>query len=155
LTWATAVGTWASYTRPWNSRVFTKNVPNMLLCSPDAGQVMVYDYTTTTDNGRTIQWNAQTRDWQDRGYLFRTDSLRMYGQGNNVLVQYAVDGSDNQFDQPPDWVTIGMVNFGSRHTMKILTFQVVTDHIRFQFSGSDPAFMMLWAECWYLEESEW
>jgi hypothetical protein len=153
--WATAPGTWADYTRPWNSRVFTANVPNMLLCSPDAGQVMIYDYTTATDNGQVIGWELETKDWQDRGYLFRTDSIRLYGQGNGMQVDYSIDGSDDQFDAPPTWVPIGTIDFGSRHALKILTFQIVADHIRFRVSGSDPKNMIGWAECWYLEESEW
>jgi hypothetical protein len=154
-TWADAPGTWADYTRPWNSRIFTKNVPNMLLCCPDAQRVMIYDYTTKTDNGLTILWDAETKDWLKEGYKLRTDSIRLYGRGNGVQVDYAIDGGDDQFDDPPTWTPIGVVNFGTRQNMQILTFQIVTDHIRFRFSGSDPDFVMLWAECWYLEESEW
>lgn len=147
-TWATAVGTWANQTANWNSRVFLANVANLVLCAPDTNQVFLYDYAALTDNGTAIAWLVQSKDIGEGDQLNRWDSVRVYGTGSGVLVQASIDGGVT-------FTTLGTMNFGSTPTVQTLTFQSVSQYIRFQLSGVDPTFQFRWLEVWYQFESEY
>jgi hypothetical protein len=146
-TWQSAVGTWAQQTAVWDSRVFLANTPIYLMCSGDDKKVYAYDYSAATDNGVPIEWSVETKDIAPGDEFVRWDSVRAYGQGT-ALCQFSVDGGST-------WQTIGSLSFGSKSSLKILTFQAVSSYIRFQLSGVDPTFQLNWLEAWYLRESEW
>lgn len=147
-TWASTAGTWAANPYTWNSRIFLANVPSMLLCSGDDNLVYVYDYKSPLDNKTPIGWSVTSKDLAPGDSFQRWDSVRAYGQGNGVTVEYSTDGGQT-------FTLIGTLNFGTGPSLKVLTFQCVSAYIRFRLSGTDPTFVLNWLETWYLKESDW
>ena len=149
VTWESAVGTWAEQVSQWDSKALLSLVANLVLCSADTNQVYIYDYKNQSDNGTAINWSFVTKDIGPGDAMYRFDTLRFYGQGNGVTVQFSTDGGKT-------WSTMASeLNFGSGPSLQILTFETVGPYIRFMVSGSDPAFLFNWMEVWYMWESDW
>jgi hypothetical protein len=72
-------------TRPWNSRIFNQNVPNILLSPADLQTIEAFDYSTAEDGGQVISWEMQTKDIGEGDYELRWDSVRIFGKGQGIL----------------------------------------------------------------------
>jgi len=147
-TWATAVGTWAQQTAQWNSRIFLANVASVVLCAPDTNTVYVYDFKQTTDAGKTIAWTVQTKDIGEGDSKQRWDNVRVFGIGKVDNLQFSLDEGNT-------WTSAGALSLGTTPALGILTFQAVSQYIRFQLTGTDSTFTLFWLEVWYQEESEY
>src|SRR6266576_1571004 len=163
-TWANAVGTWVTDTLPWSSHSTVLGASVMLLCAPLASQLFVYDYAARQDNGTVIPWQMVMKDIGDGDALQRWDSVVFYGEGNDVLVEYALDPPRDTDPAAPPVVYTPMMdadgaplmlNFGSGVSRQRLTFNEVATYLRLRLSGADPAFSLSWAEIWYGFESEY
>jgi hypothetical protein len=149
-TWATAVGTWASNTRPWNSRIFNQNVPNILLSPGDLQTIEAFDYSTAEDGGKVISWEMQTKDIGEGDYELRWDSVRIFGKGQGLL-SFSEDSGDT-------WTLIDGIFLGdTRNDLDVVGLSTVpvSQYLRFKITGDDPTFSFVYLEVWYLRESEW
>jgi hypothetical protein len=149
-TWATAVGTWASNTLPWNSRIFNQNVPNILLSPGDLTVIEAFDYSTAQDGGQVISWEMQTKDIGEGDYELRWDSVRIFGKGQGLL-SFSEDSGDT-------WTLIDGIFLGdTRNDLDVVGLSTVpvSQYLRFKITGDDPTFSFVYLELWYLRESEW
>lgn len=163
-TWANAVGSWAQSTTAWDSRVFLLNAPVLILCAPAKQSTFVYDYTTKTDNGAVIPWSMAMKDLGRGDAIERWDSVLFYGQGNGIVVQYALDPPFDTDPSAPATVYTTMtdangapltLDFGDGLSRQRLTFDKASTYIRLRLSGTDPAFSLTFAELWSSFESEY
>jgi hypothetical protein len=149
-TWATAVGTWADNTRPWNSRIFNQNVPNILLSPADLQTIEAFDYSTAEDGGQVIFWEMQTKDIGEGDYELRWDSVRIFGRGQGIL-SFSQDAGET-------WTLVDGIFLGdTRNDLDVLGLSTVpvSQYLRFKITGDDPTFSFVYLELWYLRESEW
>lgn len=149
-TWATATGTWATNIRPWNSRIFNQNVPNILLCPATRQTIEAFDYSAATDDGTVISWSMQTKDIGEGDEVLRWDSVRIFGIGTGTL-SYSQDAGET-------WTEIDDIVLGStRRDLDLLGLSdvPVSQYIRFKIEGTDVSFVFIFLEVWYLRESEW
>lgn len=148
FTWQTIQGTWLQNNFPWVQKVFTANSPITILCSVTNNETMTYDYISQTDNGTPISWFFITKDFQDPNVLRRTDSLRARGVGDGIQVDYSID-------QGQTYISLGAFDFGTMPSVQTLTFQVVSQFVRFRFSGVDPLSKLFWFTFKHAPESAW
>jgi hypothetical protein len=149
-TWATAIGTWADNTRPWNSRIFNQNVPNILLSPGDLQTIEAFDYSTALDGGQVISWEMQTKDIGEGDYELRWDSVRIFGQGQGIL-SFSQDAGDTW--ELVDGIFLG--DTGNALDVVGLSTVPVSQYLRFKITGDDSTFNFVYLEVWYLRESEW
>lgn len=144
FTWNDLVGAWSVQTWQWNSRAIQANSPTTHLCHAEAGQVYEYDYLAADDSGTAISFQMETRDFVIPSGEIRLDSISGFLRGTGVLIEYSTD-------EGITWNSLGTVN-NSSHSRFKLDRQVVTQRIRFRFSGGDPVFFISFYEfMWKLE----
>lgn len=136
ITWATAPGLWNDpfWARTWATRVFSQNVPNIILSSADVARTFAYDYVNSTDAGNVISWKILTGVYGDESSYYRWQELTILAQGNNVDVAGATEDSSRFRD-------IAELDFGrQRISVKHLWIDRVSLAIQLRFMGDDPTF---------------
>jgi hypothetical protein len=149
VTWAEAQGTWAQNTYAWNANVYA-SAASLLLFSDISGQVLAYDYVSTTDNGVTIPWLLQTKDFGNDRIKNRLNRVLISGVGE-VTIGVALDHAGTYMDLG----TFSLDGGTGNTTIFQLTNQFVYNYIAFQFSGTDPTFLLEFLTLEYLPESLW
>lgn len=146
LTWATATGTWAAMTGKWNNRAFLAQSPIVQLCAHNAQMVMNYDYQQLLDNSAAISYIVESKDFALGDAEFRLDSIEMKMQGTGVTLEYSVD----------EGVTYEQLAIITQPRLaKCVVFkQLVTNKIRFRWSGTNSDFIIEWFNFTYKIESD-
>jgi len=149
FTWATIPGVWTDHPEPWNSRIYKQNIPNFLLCSPTQSKLMVYDYSTATDNGTVIPWQIITKEYGDGAEYVRRERWAFVGEGSNVLLEYSTDEGNT-------WTTIGTFGLGVGVSASMNAYvDLSTTKIMFRLSGTDPTFQLRRGTLLGVIDSEW
>ncbi|SRR6266851_7319988 len=153
--WPTAVGNWNDprWTLTWGSTSFTKNAASILLCPSGAGggtrQLMLYDYSTPTDNGVVIPWSVTTKQLGDGRQYNRWERAVILAQGNGVKVEFSQDTGLT-------WTTLGTLNFGTTDvSVKQQHIDTVSTSLMLRLRGTDPTFDLRYIDIDAVAESEW
>lgn len=128
-TWNDLVGTWLQQTWTWDSRAVTANSPITHLCSSDNLQVYEYEYFAITDNGIVIPYEFETKDFGNPRIMTRFDLFEFRMLGVNTLIEYSLD-------EGVTFLTLGTIN-SSKIQKNVINKQIISQYIRFKFSGSD------------------
>lgn len=144
--WNELVGTWLQQTFKWGSAKLTANSPTTFLLDPSADQVLEYDYVQDEDNGTTITWEIETKDFFNPSAKLRHDWFEFSAKGQTVLVEYSSDEGSN-------WTTMKTVTLTSEFVKHRVSKQFVRDKIRFRMSGTGPGFQLEWFGFKYKLES--
>jgi hypothetical protein len=144
--WVDLVGSWAAQNWRWNSRTVSTDSPTTHLMGGNLTQVVEYNYYTADDNGVAITAVVETKDFFNKDYSIRFDSLECYCKGVDVLVEYSIDSGVHfqAFD--------GLLS-ASTMTIFNLSRQVICDKIRFRFTSSNPGFELDYITFTYREEA--
>jgi hypothetical protein len=150
FTWATIPGAWTDHPEPWDSRIFLQNVPNFLLCSITASTLMIYDYTTQTDNGHTIAWQIITKQYaQEPDKITRWERLTLYGAGSIDLIEFSMN-------EGTTWTTIGGPYVFTETFDRIDVYiDRVLPRLQFRISGADAFFVLRGGMLSGVWESDW
>lgn len=132
-TWNSFSDTWADHPEPWNSRSLQTDNPVILLLGATTLQVYKYDFIQTTDNGTSISFTVETRDFVFDRALERLDRYVASIKGTGVVLSYSTDRGNS-------WTSIGTINAGANFTRSLLFQQVVVSQVRFRFTGTLAAF---------------
>lgn len=126
--WNTLVGSWLQQTWKWNDRTITASSPTTHLMPAVGTKVLEYDYVATLDNGATIPYNVETKDFVSPDVSQRFDMLELQIRGTGVEVHYSIDSGGS-------WNSLGTI---TRNTMGRVRMhaQFVFERIRFRFSGT-------------------
>jgi len=144
-TWNDLVGTWLQQNWTWDSRAINANSPITHLLSSDNLQVYEYDYFQTTDDGTVIPYEFETKDFGNPRFMTRFDLFEFRLFGTNILVEYSLDEGVT-FDT--------LATFTSGKLQKnLVNKQLITQYIRFRFSGSD-AFKLHTLGFMFIQENE-
>lgn len=143
--WASLIGDWAAQTWKWGTATTQADSPTTHLMADTGGQVYDYDYFNSTDNGATISFILETKDFVMGEALVRLDTIEGFLRGSGVVVEYSKD-------EGTTWISAGTVT-NTLHTKFMLGKQDVTQRIRFRFSGSDPNFMLSFFEFYWKMET--
>jgi hypothetical protein len=147
-TWAELVGSWYEQTWTWDSRRLLANAPITLLCGYDNKQVYSYDYIASDDNRVPISWYFETKDFSSPSSLMRFDMLEFEGTGEAVNVSYSTDEGGT-------WTSMFNGIVGSDYSKIRIWKQIITDKIRFKFSGDVGGFSLRRIRLKLREESTW
>lgn len=138
LTWSALVGSWLAQTFRWGSSSAAAGAPTIILMSKDGGnQCYEYDYTTATDNGVAIGWSFVTKDFYHPRHAIRTNWIDFQAKGSLVNIEYSIDGGQSYNTWGSKTLTS---SFKKRRSYK----QVVSDRIRWKFSGTSSDFGIDW-----------
>lgn len=144
-TWNDLVGTWLQQTWTWDSRSVEANAPTTHLCSSDNLQVYEYEYFNTTDNDTAIVYDFETKDFGNPRIMTRFDLFDFRLQGTDILIEYSTD-------EGVSWTTLATVSKALMGKV-VLNKQIVTQYLRFKFSGSD-AFQLQNMGFMFIQENE-
>lgn len=149
LTWATAPGVWSDdiWARPWSSRTFTQNIPNIFLCPAEGEQLFVYDYAALTDNGDTIEWEVTTKDFGDGTVFWRWEDVRLLGQGAVLL--------ERSEDEGATWNSLGTLVLGDDIAIGHVDIDRVSTRMMLRLSGDDSTFELRYIHINRVLDSEW
>ena len=143
--WIDVVGPWSAQTFRWDSRTVSSSSPTTHFMSVGLNQVVEYDYATDKDNGTAISVILETKDFFNKDWAMRHDSLQFYARGTNITVEYSTDAGLNfQF-----FGTVTSANL----SIITLSKQFVCDKIRYRFTCSSSNFELDWLNLSYYEES--
>ena len=148
LKWNELVGSWAEQSWKWGGAKTLAGSPTTLLCSNTSGnQVYEYDYVSNTDDGDTISWTIETKEFYNPDTDFRTDALIVRAKGNQFNIYYSTDGGKN-------WNLWKAATISTDLKTHRFYKQVVANRIRFRFTGTGPGFSMVWYAIRWRPESE-
>ena len=151
ITWTTAPGEWDDtiWARPWVSRSNVQNVPNLFISAPDLAQVLMYDFTATTDWGTPIEFTLVTRQYGNGGDFTRWERVEFVGIGGAT-----VEVSE---DEGVTWRALGTLALGAGPavTTQTLWIDTVSSRLQFRLTGTDSTFELRYADIVSLAESEW
>jgi hypothetical protein len=145
--WNGLIGTWVEQNWNWNSKQLVSTAPTIMLCGADTNVVYEYDYLAADDDGTSIPYHVETKDFISLHKKIRFDYLLFFVRGTSITTEYSVDGGQS-------WVVLGVVSPGSTLSVQRLTRQVVSYQIRFRWSGSGGGFALGWFGFAFREESE-
>lgn len=154
ITWAGAMGVWSDsfWARPWDSRVFIKNVPSILMCPVEAGgvdtQLALYEYAAITDAGATISWELTTRQYGDGASYTRWESLSFVAVGEDVLVEASQD-------EGVTFYTVATLDFDETPSVRQTYIDRVSTRLQLRLSGVDHDFQLRRGVLTSEMESEW
>jgi hypothetical protein len=87
------------------------------------------DYIVTDDDGITIPYEIQTKDFYVPSKILRFDRHDFILSGTGVLIEYSIDGG-NTFD------TLGIVSPGPQHMLVSLYKQFTGRSVRYKLTGN-------------------
>lgn len=151
VAWEDAQGIWtdALWARPWDSRIFQKNVASIMLACAERPQIVVYDYAAPDDSGTTIPWHLVTRQFGDEAQFTRWEELRMLAQGDSILVEWSEDEGET-------WTVAQTVSLGSGPPVfDHIDIDRVSTRLQLRFSGTDRNFELRRGRVENIADSEW
>lgn len=145
LKWNELVGDWQSQQWAWSSQTVLTNSPITLLCS--GTQVYSYDHKAANDNGTSISYTLQTKEFVYPDFEIRVDNVTIQARGGTILIEYSNDGGNT-------WYEMGEVSPGG--TMQPVTIykQFVGDSVMFRITGTAGGFKMGRLEFDYILEAK-
>jgi len=147
LRWADLVGSWLVQTFRWGSSSASVGSPTIILLSGTGSkQAYEYDYVTSTDNGTAIAWEFITKEFFHPQHSTRTNWLDFQAKGSSVTIEYSKDGGITF--RP--WGTVALTTDYKRYRKHK---QIVSDRIRWKFSGTSSDFGFEWFGFQYRQES--
>jgi len=144
--WSSMVGSWEEQNTVWNAHAFLANSPTTLLCGVSPKQVYEFDYIQTTDNGTTIDFTLDTKDFTDPGYKLLIDNVQMATKGAFTLM-YSEDQGDT-------WTTYDTVDQSTYQRITLWT-QFEAERVRWRITGSQAGFRLGWFKFEWQRMSAW
>ena len=145
ITWNTLIGSWTAQTWAWADRLLLSNAPVVHLCSADTNQVYEYDYYSTLDNRTAIGYTVETKDFTSVESKYRLDMVEMFIRGTDILLEYSTDSGHS-------WNTLATITQATQDRLRLYK-QLITNRIRFRWTGSSPDFALEWFGFSYKVES--
>ncbi len=148
LKWNELIGSWLVQTFKWGGAQTKANSPTtILLSSTGSNQAYEYNYVVGTDNGTTITWQFETKDFYNPQNKFRTGFLDIKCKGATLTIEYSIDGGSTWGSWCSD------LTLDSNYVRYRKYKQVIADQIRFRCKGTGPGFGMEWYGFRYMPES--
>lgn len=149
LGWDDIIGSWLDQAGTWIGAPERLDNPTVhLLAATPTKQVYEYDYVESQDNGVSIAYEIETKDFYIPNRNIRFDRLDARVRGSGISVYYSIDGGR-------DWQFLGTLSPGSRYTDMSLHKQGFGKRVRFRFTGSGNGFGIEGFGFVYKRETGW